>query len=177
MLLKTEQKVSLDKLRDLKPQVILPQVVKGTAEVYKYEFKVELLPRETIAQRVCGELREAYESSWFRRMLSASELLALLSLAGWKVQATLGREPQEAGCLVIAAEDPKGAGCVEFIVLGEARVRDKDLGVDAPLKDVIEHLKNRENAKAFIIKYLLHNFESIIAQFRFDCDVKYREVI
>jgi hypothetical protein len=42
---------------------------------------------------------------------------------------------------------------VELIVPSDAKVKDEYLRIDAPLRDVVEKLKDCERAKDFIVRY------------------------
>ncbi|MCC6065613.1 MAG: hypothetical protein LM576_06485, partial [Thermofilum sp.] len=58
------------------------QIVQGAFEAGGYEFKAEVLQRRSAAECLREELRRAREEPSF----SASDLLALLSLGGWRAQ-------------------------------------------------------------------------------------------
>ncbi|MCC6050998.1 MAG: hypothetical protein LM580_09845, partial [Thermofilum sp.] len=81
LLLKSKQEPKFRELRELRVEPA--QIVQGAFEAGGFEFKVEVLQRRTAAGCLREELRRAREEPSF----SASDLLALLSLGGWKAQA------------------------------------------------------------------------------------------
>jgi len=124
------------------------RIVQGAFEAGGYEFKVEVLQRRTAAECLREELRRAREEPSF----SASDLLALLSLGGWRAQALETRRLGDAEYLAVSVE-AGSAGRAELLVPSDARVKDERLRIDAPLRDAAEKLKDRERARDFIVRY------------------------
>jgi hypothetical protein len=158
LLLKSEQEPKFGELGRL--QVAPSQIVKGTLKADSYEFKVKVLQWKTAAKSLREELRRARRESSF----TASDLLAFLSLGGWKAQALETRKYGEAEYLAISVE-AGSAGRVELIVPSDAKVKDEYLRIDAPLRDVVEKLKDRERAKDFIVRYFkMKYYEDFLEQ-------------
>jgi hypothetical protein len=146
LLLKSEQELKFGELGGL--QVAPAQIVKGTFKAGSYEFKVKVLQRKTAAKSLHEELHRTRREPSF----TASDLLAFLSLGGWKAQALEARRFGEAEYLAISVE-AGSAGRVELLVPSDAKVKDEYLRIDAPLRDVVEKLKDCERAKDFIVRY------------------------
>jgi len=124
------------------------RIVQGAFEAGGYEFKVEVLQRRTAAECLREELRRAREEPSF----SASDLLALLSLGGWRAPALETRRLGDAEYLAVSVE-AGSAGRAELLVPSDARVKDERLRIDAPLREAVEVLRDRERARDFIVRY------------------------
>ena len=154
-------------------QVTLAQILKGAARAGSYEFKVKVLPRENIAESLCKELHETYEKYWLK-VHTADVLLALLLLSGWKMQALECKRFGEAECFAVAVEDLGSMGRLELLVPSGVRVRDEDLDIDAPLKDVVERLRNEEGSRNFIVRYFTVDF---IYKIIFECNENLKKML
>jgi hypothetical protein len=158
LLLKSKQE---PKFRELGEMRVEPaQIVQGAFEAGGYEFKAEVLQRKTAAECLREELRRARKEPSF----SASDLLALLSLGGWKAQALGTRRLGDAEYLAVSVE-AGSAGRAELLVPSDARVKDERLRIDAPLRDAAEKLKDRERARDFIVKYFEKRSRDFIVRY------------
>jgi len=146
LLLKSKQEPKFGELRKLRVEPA--QIVQGAFKAGGYEFKVEVLQRKTAAECLREELRGGSKKPSF----SASDLLALLSLGGWKAQALETKRLGDAEYLVISVE-AGSAGRAELLVPSDARAEDRYLRIDAPLRESVEVLRDRGRARDFIVRY------------------------
>jgi hypothetical protein len=165
-------------LSSIRLQVTLAQILKGAARAGRYGLKVKVLPRENIAESLCKELHEThvtYEKYWLKvRTADADVLLALLLLSGWKMRALECKRFGEAECFAVAVEDLEGMGRLELLVPSGVRVRDEDLDINAPLKDVVERLRNEEGSRDFIVRYFTVKF---IYKIVFECSENLKKML
>jgi hypothetical protein len=165
-------------LSSIRLQVTLAQILKGAARAGSYGFKVKVLPRENIAESLCKELHEThetYEKYWLKvHTADADVLLALLLLSGWKMRALECKRFGEAECFAVAVEDLGGMGRLELLVPSGVRVKDEDLDINAPLKDVVERLRNEEGSRDFIVRYFTVKF---IYKIVFECSENLKKML
>jgi hypothetical protein len=109
-------------------------------------------------------------------MHNADVLLALLLLGGWKMQALECKRLGEAERFAVAEEDPGSMGRLELIVSSDVKVKDEDLNINAPLKDVMERLRNEASFRDFIVRYFTVDLiYKIISECNEDLEKKFKQ--